>query len=140
MAHTELTTKEMTDISLTVVNSTDSEKKMLSKTISIEEFYSFGYLQEVNRAFFHPLGLALSVVHSDTTGTLRLGPILDGREDPEGIRYVAPSAFDPQKTQNIINEWSVRSKARLAGLGYVIQPITDPALTGKADETDDTPQ
>ncbi len=38
------------------------------KKINIKEFREFGYLQEVNRRFLHPLGLALEVVIDDDDG------------------------------------------------------------------------
>ena len=31
--------------------------------LDLGEFVEFGYLQEVNRTFLHPLGLALAVSH-----------------------------------------------------------------------------
>lgn len=56
------------------------------KTIPIKEFREKGYLQELNRVFLHPLGLALQVnVNED--GTEQLGCIWDYREDTEGITY-----------------------------------------------------
>jgi hypothetical protein len=53
------------------------------KRIDIKEFRSEGFLQEVNRKFFHPLGLALEVI-IEKDGTAKLGGIWDYREDPEG--------------------------------------------------------
>jgi hypothetical protein len=45
------------------------------KYIDIKEFREKGYLQELNRQFLHPLGLALEVViHED--GTESLGRVL----------------------------------------------------------------
>lgn len=55
------------------------------KRIDISEFREKGYLQEANRRFFHPLGLALEVVIDDN-GT-RLGGVWDYRKDPEGIFF-----------------------------------------------------
>jgi hypothetical protein len=53
------------------------------RRIDIKEFRRLGILQEVNRKFFHPLGLALEVIVNDD-GTETLGGIWDYREDPEG--------------------------------------------------------
>lgn len=33
--------------------------------MSVKQFYQEGYLREVNRCFFHPLGLALEIVMED---------------------------------------------------------------------------
>lgn len=57
------------------------------KYMSIKEFREKGYLQELNRRFLHPLGLALEVIVDDKTGEERLGGIWDYRDDPEGIYY-----------------------------------------------------
>lgn len=56
------------------------------KYMDIKEFREKGFLQEVNRRFFHPLGLALSV-EIDEDGLERLGKIWDYRDDPEGMLY-----------------------------------------------------
>ena len=53
------------------------------KQMDIAEFRDVGFLQEVNRLFFHPMGLALFVTVNDD-GTVQLGGILDERDDPEG--------------------------------------------------------
>jgi hypothetical protein len=57
------------------------------KRIDIKEFREKGYLQEANRLFFHPLGLALEVIIDKETGEEKLGGIWDYREDPEGILF-----------------------------------------------------
>lgn len=51
--------------------------------IDIKEFRKLGFLQEVNRKFFHPLGLALEVIINED-GTETLGGVWDYRKDPEG--------------------------------------------------------
>lgn len=59
----------------------------MSKTLSIKEFKEGGYLQEVNRTFFHPLGLALAINWGETEEECSLAYILDSREDPEGFIF-----------------------------------------------------
>ena len=54
--------------------------------MDIGEFLNEGYLQEVNRRFFHPLGLALEVSTFDD-GTQTLGGIWDYRESPTGVLF-----------------------------------------------------
>jgi hypothetical protein len=56
------------------------------KFLSVKEFRELGFLQEVNRQFFHPVGLALEVVIDDN-GSERLGRIWDYRDDPEGVWF-----------------------------------------------------
>lgn len=90
------------------------------KRMDIAEFREFGYLQEVNRGFFHPLGLALEVVVEED-GTERLGGIWDYRDDPEGVRY---EVFDlVENAQRVADERARRRPAREAALGYWQQPI-----------------
>ena len=59
---------------------------MVIKHMDIKEFREIGLLQEVNRLFFHPRGVALEVVISDN-GTESLGGIWDSRNDPEGMLF-----------------------------------------------------
>jgi hypothetical protein len=102
---------------------TDTEEKQImadAKYMPIEEFRSAGLLQEVNRIFFHPLGLALQVV-KDEAGKMKLCGIIDAREDPEGF------VFDPEpdnaKAEYVRNKFHERAIARLNKLGYVNQPV-----------------
>jgi hypothetical protein len=57
------------------------------KRMDIKEFREKGYLQEANRLFFHPLGLALEVIINEETGEEKLGGIWDFRDDPEGLYF-----------------------------------------------------
>lgn len=57
------------------------------KRMDIAEFRDKGFLQEVNRQFFHPLGLAMEII-VDIKGKTKLGGIWDYREDPEGMFFV----------------------------------------------------
>lgn len=54
------------------------------KKMSIKQFREEGFLQEVNRQFLHPLGLALEVeIQEDGQEVIK--NVWDCREDPEGI-------------------------------------------------------
>ena len=55
--------------------------------MEVKEFQEKGFLQEVNRKFFHPLGLVLSVYVDEANGSMILGEIWDYRNDPEGIFF-----------------------------------------------------
>jgi hypothetical protein len=90
------------------------------KKIDIEEFRNFGFLQEVNRQFFHPLGLALEV---DPIKNIIVG-IWDCRDDPEGIYYNdLTKESSIQKALNVKKFKEERDKSRMERLGYIIQPI-----------------
>lgn len=56
------------------------------KRMDIKDFRNLGFLQEVNRRFLHPLGLAMEVI-IDEDGSERLGGIWDYREDSEGMFF-----------------------------------------------------
>lgn len=93
------------------------------KKMSIREFREKGYLQEVNRRFFHPLGLALEVVIDESTGEERLGGIWDCRDDPEGIIFDTGSMPDfAEKAMFVEREFERRRKIRQQTFGFFIQP------------------
>lgn len=93
--------------------------------MDIKEFLNDGYLQEVNRRFFHPLGLALEVITD--LDVIKIGGVWDYRNDPEGLRF-AEGEIDREKARKIDTLWRKKSKVRESLLGYMIQP----AYTGFA--------
>lgn len=93
------------------------------KFMPIRDFLDSGYLQEVNRRFFHPLGLAL-VVEAEDDGTASVSGVWDYRHDPEGIVF-SPGEVDPNKAEFIENEETRRRPIRAAALGYWVQPIKE---------------
>lgn len=99
-----------------------------TKRIDIKEFREKGYLQELNRRFLHPLGLALEVV-IDKNKNETLGGIWDYRDDQEGIYYdIANSDLERKekfkaKKEFIDSELAIREKKRLEVLGFYIEPI-----------------
>ena len=101
------------------------------KRIDIKEFREKGYLLEVNRGFFHPLGLALEVIINDD-GTETLGGIWDYRDDPEGMHYAIndPKFTDEKRLKEfqrkrdfIAKEREERHKKRMDALGFIFEPI-----------------
>jgi hypothetical protein len=60
--------------------------------MSIKEFVEFGFLQEANRRFFHPLGLALVAETKENDAGMEwvLAGVVDGRNDPVGILFESP--------------------------------------------------
>lgn len=93
---------------------------MPAKQADLREFVDFGYLQEANRQFFHPLGLALAVMEHDD-GSITLHAILDARDDPEGYVF-DDGVLDREKTLRVWNEWDRFAEARVMLLGDVVQP------------------
>lgn len=89
--------------------------------MDIREFREVGFLQEVNRQFFHPLGLALEVI-IDEDGPERLGGIWDYRDDPEGMLFAAED-IDADKASFVESLRQQKASTRYNLLGAVIQPI-----------------
>lgn len=92
------------------------------------EFRELGLLQEVNRRFLHPLGLALEVV-VEGDGETHFGGVWDYRDDPEGIIF-APHDLDPVTSQLAVRYVDAlleeHRAARIALMGDMIQAIDPP--------------
>ena len=101
----------------------DTVKSDSLQTIDPKEFREKGYLQELNRQFLHPLGLAIEIVIEDD-GSEHFGRIWDYRSDAEGIYFSDGTASD-EKAAFIQKEFFQRSGPRVKQLGYVIQPIIE---------------
>ena len=97
------------------------------KRIDIKEFREKGYLQELNRKFLHPLGLALEVIIDEETGEETLGGIWDFREDLEGIWFgpLTEDRFEEfEKKASIVKQaFDNRFFKRYNRLGFMVQPI-----------------
>jgi hypothetical protein len=91
------------------------------KYMDIKEFREKGFLQEANRLFFHPLGLALEV-SIDGDGNETFGKIRDCRLDPEGIAF-AEGVLEHIKTNIVESERLQHTDNRMERLGYVVQPL-----------------
>jgi len=77
------------------------------KRMNIQEFRNLGFLQEVNRLFFHPLGLALEVVVKcketpsvADSNEMLIGAIWDYRDDPEGVLF-GEKIIDKNKIEQV---------------------------------------
>ena len=106
---------------------------MTTKTIPLTELRDTGYLQEANRQFFHPLGLALTV--DLDTDTLY---VQDWRDiDNEGGFFAEHELVDAeQKAANIAHELQLRAPQRIAYCGHIIQPIPGHDKTGVRQQPD----
>lgn len=85
-------------------------------------FIDIGFLQEANRRFFHPLGLALEADPSAGPDVPSMR-VWDYRDDPEGIAFT--SACDPEKEERVAMELQRHEAARLARFGWVVQPVNE---------------
>jgi hypothetical protein len=103
---------------------------LLPKMMSIKEFREEGYLQEVNRLFLHPLGLALQVDVGKNGKDDTISGIWDCRDDSEGIIFdIANSPDSSRKRKFRKNRARVEKQRnklhalRMERLGFDIEPI-----------------
>lgn len=88
--------------------------------MDLDEFHKLGFLQEVNRQFFHPLGLALELI-VDEGKAVKLGGIWDYREDEDGM--VFGDHIDFVKAQNVAYERARHAMVRVEMFGSEVQPL-----------------
>jgi hypothetical protein len=105
--------------------------KNVIKRIDPREFREQGYLQELNRRFLHPLGLAMEIV-VESNGLEHLGGVWDYRDDPEGMVYGKTGDQETDEQQHRImvanamrieNRLLMRREVRIEALGFFIQPV-----------------
>jgi hypothetical protein len=94
------------------------------KRMDIKEFREMGLLAELNRAFLHPLGLAIEVIVEDD-GTEKLGGIWDYRDDPEGMLY-SKECFPTEKIKKAQEFIRQKHEQRLKVLGFIYQDPDSP--------------
>ena len=95
------------------------DEKMLTL---LKEFWKSGLLQETNRQFLHPLGLAMGVMVSDggdATGII----LLDYRDEVAGVVFGEIDADMLRKHKNVVAEQGRRARIRQEQLGWVQQPM-----------------
>jgi hypothetical protein len=93
------------------------------KKMNLTEFRKFGLLQEVNRLFFHPLGLALEFSQDDK-GNDSISGIWDYREDPEGVLFADSLLTLPdfhKKMKDVAEFTLAQHTKRLKTIGFIIQ-------------------
>jgi len=91
------------------------------KWMDLAEFRDQGYLQEINRRFLHPLGLALAVEVEDGK-PVALAGVQDARHDPEGLIF-AEGMIDGEKARFVGRTLVNRTAERAEVLGYAVQPV-----------------
>lgn len=100
--------------------------------MNLREFADKGYLQEANRQFFHPLGLAL-VLNEYPDGRVEFVGILDQRSDAAGIYFdLANSPEDRverfrDKADTVVVARQCRARTREGLFGHEIEPIPNQA-------------
>ena len=120
---------------LMILNKEDFEKSFFNiDTLNVDHldlnvFREKGYLQEVNRRFFHPLGVALELfICNDDVVFLR---VQDYRKDPEGVIYDLKNSDVERKQRFLKNkkyidkEIEKRRFVREKLFGSIIEPIPE---------------
>ena len=96
------------------------------KRMSVEEFRELGYLQELNRQFLHPLGLALEVIIDKENGSEKFGKVWDYRNEPGGMVFDDLTLGSDRFRKNferIFNLQYKTSSERMKILGFFKQPV-----------------
>jgi hypothetical protein len=97
--------------------------KYTQHKFDLNELRALGILREVNRVFFHPLGLALAVECDRDTEAPHAICLLE-TTDPEGYAF---GELDRDKVARF-KEWAAgRAPERQAALGYTVQPLDEVA-------------
>ncbi len=104
------------------------------KRLTPKQFRDLGYLQDVNRRYFHPLGMALEVIvevdedgNVVPDGKVEFGRVWDYRDDPEGMRFDREDwtreKVDVGRSLEIDADRKRIGRVRSLQLGFVIQPL-----------------
>lgn len=95
------------------------------KQITAKEFRELGLIQEINRLFLHPMGLALEI-KIDEYGNEEFGGVWDYRDDPEGMIF-DEKTINTQEAQDKAIKVEIlfesKKEARIKSFGWHIQPI-----------------
>lgn len=93
------------------------------KQIDLTEFRDLGILQELNRQFLHPLGLAIFVTVADDGKVLQIGGVYDFRDDPDGVLYANLSYEELKKAERFEILRSTQHAKRQARHRFLVQPL-----------------
>jgi hypothetical protein len=108
----------------------DNPHPALQREMDLATFRDLGYLQEVNRQFLHPLGLALAFEHVED-GSVPAVKVWDEREDPEGFMFFGFTDSEIERGKVIEDTMRARLAHRLDELGYGIQPLENAPEIGR---------
>jgi len=102
------------------------------KRMTVKEFREKGYLQELNRAFLHPYGLAIEIMVDKETETESFGGIWDYRDDPEGLIFDLKNEKDKGRIKKfqenaafVRSELEKRKPIREKAVGFWQEPIPE---------------
>jgi hypothetical protein len=97
--------------------------------IDLKEFVEFGFLQEANRRFFHPLGLAMTFTVNED-GLPSFVGFADFRDDPEGCYFDFGNPDRADRFQDALDKasrvralWDSKADVRIRQFATVVEPI-----------------
>jgi hypothetical protein len=97
--------------------------------IDLKEFVEFGFLQEANRRFFHPLGLAMTFTVNEEGLPSFMG-FQDFRDDPEGCYFDFGNPDRADRMQEAIDKesrvkalWHSKEPVRCGLFGDAVEPM-----------------
>jgi len=105
----------------------NKEDLEIPRYMPLTELKDKGYIQEVNRMFFHPLGLSLTITSKGCVWGLT---VVDYTDDLEGVCFpstMVDSEDFKGKVQYVRDELKKRVPARISALGYVTQKPSTPS-------------
>lgn len=111
----------------------------MNTNMTASEFREKGFLQELNRKFLHPMGLALQVIGDKNGNITGFGQVTHVADDLEGMRFIDLSDNDSIKKAEYVEKYfNERKQIREKALGYIIQPMGDKINTQKTMLADTT--
>jgi len=95
------------------------------KYLPIKDMVDDGILQELNRRFLHPLGLALAVTQEDDGTYSGIKGMWDFRDDPEGMIFGSLDEQAIAKAKKFSEFSQKKLEERMKTVGYIIQPCPE---------------
>ena len=100
----------------------DTEPLKQRKHMKIREFVDLGLLQEINRQFLHPMGLALVVTHNTDDNSAVISGVWDDTDDPDGTIF-SKRILDSDKQKTVEKMFEAKREAREKTFGWHVQPV-----------------
>lgn len=98
------------------------------KYMSLKEFMDLGLLQEINRQFLHPMGMALEMIEEDDGSVPGFGGVWDYRDDPEGMYFgeeLSKNIKFKEKAEKVKEMFEEKRKEREKKFGWHIQSVEE---------------
>lgn len=89
--------------------------------MDLNEFKDQGWLQELNREWAHPRGIALSM-EQDEDGNWSWAGVWDYRDDPEGMAF-SSATLSEERAVAPREAFEAHEQTRQERFGWVIQPL-----------------